>query len=198
MAGLGNKFNAQEHDTEQRDSFENLPDGIYRLEVIQSEVKPTSKGDGTLLSLRYGVIEPEQFKGRLIFGNITLENPNSQAQEIGQKQLASLCRAIGVSEISDSDELHFQGFVAKVGLSKARTVGTKTYDARNEVKRYYFPDSDDIPEIGVTGPTVAANDNRPASRPAANDNKPASGDARTTGNGGAAATQAKKRPWGAK
>lgn len=192
MAGLGNKFNAQEHDTEQRD-YENLPDGIYRLEVTQSEVKPTSKGDGTILSLRYGVIEPEQFKGKLIFGNITLENPNATAQEIGQKQLASLCRAIGVSEISDSDELHFQAFVAKVGLSKARTVGTKTYEPRNEVKRYYFPDSDDMPDIGVT----AANDNKPASRPAANDNKPASGDARTTGNGGAAATgAAKPRPWG--
>lgn len=194
MASIGNKFNAQEHDTEQRD-YENLPDGVYRLEVIQSEVKPTSKGGGTLLSLRYGVIEPEQFKGRLIFGNITLENPNSQAQEIGQKQLASLCRAIGVSEISDSDELHFQGFVAKVGVSKARTVGTKTYEPRNEVKRYFFPDSDDMPEIGVTAP-VAANDNR---RPAANDNAPAKGDARTTGNGGAAATgAAKKRPWGSK
>jgi hypothetical protein len=186
MAGLGNKFNAQEHDTEQRD-YENLPDGIYRLEVTQSEVKPTSKGDGTILSLRYGVIEPEQFKGRLIFGNITLENPNSQAQEIGQKQLASLCRAIGVSEISDSDELHFQAFVAKVGVSKARTVGTKTYEPRNEVKRYYFPDSDDLPEIGVTGP-VAANDNRPA----ANDNKPA----QTTAPVQTAAAGGKSRPWG--
>jgi hypothetical protein len=186
MAGLGNKFNAQEHDTEQRD-YENLPDGIYRLEVTQSEVKPTSKGDGTILSLRYGVIEPEQFKGRLIFGNITLENPNSQAQEIGQKQLASLCRAIGVSEISDSDELHFQGFVAKVGVSKARTVGTKTYEPRNEVKRYYFPDSDDAPEIGI----LAANDNKPAAKPAANDNKPAPAQA-------AAATGGKSRPWGKK
>jgi hypothetical protein len=186
MAGLGNKFNAQDHDTEQRDSFENLPDGIYRLEVIQSEVKPTSKGDGTLLSLRYSVIEPEELKGRLIFGNITLENPNATAQEIGQKQLASLCRAIGVSEISDSDELHFQGFVAKVGLSKARTVGTKTYEPRNEVKRYYFPDSDDAPEIGVTAAAA------PTAKPA-NDNKPA-----PAATPAQAATGGKSRPWGKK
>lgn len=193
MASIG-KFNAQEHDTEQRD-YENLPEGIYALEVTQSEVAPTSKGDGTILKLRYGVIEPEEYKGRLIFGNITLENPNAQAQEIGQKQLASLCRAIGLSEIEDSEETHFQRFVARVGLSKERKVGDKVYSPRNEVKRFYFPDSDDMPEIGITGP-APANDNR---KPA-NDNAPPRGDARTTGNGGAAATgtAAKARPWGNK
>jgi hypothetical protein len=190
MAQLGTKFNAQEHDTEQRD-YENLPEGIYKLEVTEADVAATKKGDGTLLKLRYGVIEPEEYKGRLIFGNITLENPNAQAQEIGQKQLASLCRAIGLSEIEDSDELKFQSFTAKVGLSKRREVAGTTYEPRNEVKRYYFPDADDMPEIGV----IAA-----APKPA-NDNRPASGDARTTQNGGAAATTAaggKSRPWGRK
>lgn len=183
MAQLGTKFNSTEYDTEQRD-FENLPDGIYALEVTQSEVTATSKGDGTILKLRYGVIEPEQYKDRIIFGNITLENPNAQAQEIGQKQLASLCRAVGLQEIEDSDELHFQRFVAKVGLSKERKVGDKVYSPRNEVKRFYFPDTDDMPEIGVTGP-VAANDNRKA----ANDNRPAATQQQASG-------AAKSRPWG--
>lgn len=185
MAQLGTRFNSTEYDTEQRD-YENLPDGIYALEVTQSEVAATSKGDGTILKLRYGVIEPEQYKDRIIFGNITLENPNAQAQEIGQKQLASLCRAVGLQEIEDSDELHFQRFVAKVGLSKERKVGDKVYSPRNEVKRFYFPDTDDMPEIGITGP-VAANDNRPPPK-AANDNRPASTQQKPAGS----------RPWGRK
>jgi len=189
MANIG-KFSATEHDTEQRD-YENLPDGIYALEVTQSEVAATAKGDGTILKLRYGVIEPEDFKNRLIFGNITLENPNAQAQEIGQKQLASLCRAIGLSEIEDSEELHFQRFVAKVGLSKERKVGDKVYSPRNEVKRFYFPDTDDMPEIGITSNAS------PRTHVPANDNTPPRGDARTTGNGGAAAS-GKSRPWGKK
>jgi hypothetical protein len=189
LAQLGTKFDATEHDTEQRD-YENLPDGIYRLEVIQSEVAPTQKGDGTILKLRYSVIEPEQYKGRLIFGNINLENANATSQEIGQKQLASLCRAVGLSEIEDSDSLHFIGFTARVGLSKQRTgKDGKVYEPRNEIKRYFFEDSDDMPDIGITAPTAAT------PKPA-NDNRPASGDARTTGNGGAAAT--KSRPWGNK
>lgn len=191
MAQLGTKFDAQNYDTEQRDSFENLPNGTYALEVIQSEVAATSKGDGTMLKLRYSVVEPEEYKGRLIFDNITLENPNATAQEIGQRRLASLCRAVGLSEIEDSDSLHFIRFVAKVGLSKQRTgKDGKVYEPRNEVSRYFFEDADDMPEIGITAPP-AANDN---SKPA-NDNRPQAGDARTTGNGGAAAT-GKSRPWG--
>lgn len=184
MAQLGTKFNATEHDTEQRD-YENIPDGIYRLEVTKADVAATSKGDGTILKIQYGVIEPEQYKGRIIFGNITLENPSAQAQEIGQKQLASLCRAIGLSEVEDSDELLFQAFVAKVGLSKQRKVGDNVYEPRNEVKRFYFPDSDDLPEIGITGPAAAkpANDNKPTARAVS---------------GAPAATTQKARPWGKK
>lgn len=189
MAVLGARFNAESYDTEQRD-YENLPNGVYRLEVTDSEVATTKKGDGTILKLKYSVIEPEEYAKRLIFGNITLENPNTQAQEIGQRQLASLCRAIGLSEIEDSEELHFQGFVAKVGLSKQRTgPDGKVYEPRNEIKRFYFPDADDIPAIGVDRP-AAANDNTPPPRQAANDNRPAATQQQADGAAG------KSRPWG--
>lgn len=191
MAVLGSKFNAQDHDTEQKD-FELLPDMIARLEVIKSDVKADDDGNGTTLSVAYGVIEPEELKGRQFFAWITLESNDPTKQERGQRDLASLCRAVGLSEVEDSDALHFIGFTAKV---KKGTAGTskvgREYKARNSISRFYFPDSDDAPEIGI----LAANDNK---RPAANDNTPAKGDARTTGNGGAAATTAKKRPWGAK
>jgi hypothetical protein len=196
MAAIS-RFDATAIDTTQRD-YENLPDGTYRLEVIKSEVVPTKKGDGTRLNLVYAVIEPEDYKGRQIFGGINLENPNAVSQELGQKELASLCRAVGLAEIEDSDALHFIGFTAKIGLGKPSKEknpdGSPLYPPKAEIRRFYFEDSDDIPEIGVTVP-VAANDNKPAPR-AANDNTPPRGDARTTGNGGAAATKA--RPWGKK
>ncbi len=189
MAGLGNRFDATEHDTEQRE-YENLPDGDYELEVTESDVKPTSTGSGTLLKLMYEVRLPEEYKGRKIFANINLENSNSQAQEIGQRELASLCRAVGISSIEDSEELHLLPFMAKVGLSKARTgKDGKTYDPQNEVKKFYFPDADTLPEPKAT--PKAANDNRPAAtqRPAANDNRPAQTTAKT------AAAAGKARPW---
>lgn len=183
MAGLGQKFNPTEHDTEQRTEYENLPDGIYRLEVTSSDVKT---GDGkTLLKVTYDVLEPEDYKGRKIFGNFNLENPSVMAQEIGQKQFASLCRSLGIKDpVEESEDLHLISFTAKVGLGKPSKDGQ--YPARNEIKSFYFPDAGDLPAPTITGPvrSAPANDNRRA----ANTNTS------TTAAGG----EVKKRPWGNK
>jgi len=185
MAVLGQTFNPTEHDTEQRTEFENLPDGIYRLEVTSSDVKT---GDGkTGLKLTYDVLEPEDYKDRKIFAYINLENPSVVATEIGQKEFASLCRALNISDpITDTEELHLISFTAKVGLGKA----TNGYAAKNEIKTFYYPTDKEgnatpPPAPAITGPVRApANDNRRA----ANTNTS------TTQAGG----EKKQRPWGSK
>lgn len=188
MAQLGTRFKAQDHDTTQND-FTPLPDMIADLEIIQSEVKETStkNGNGKMLMLRYSIVEPEDYKGRLVFGNITLEHDKAETQDIGQKAFARLCRALEVSEVEDSDELHFKTFRAKIGMGKPskdkNADGSPVYPAKNELKTFYYPDEGDMPEVGVLGSApTPANDNRPAPR-AANDNQ-------------AAATGGKSRPWG--
>lgn len=180
MAGLGQKFDPTAHGTEQRD-YENLPDGIYVLEVTSSDVK--SETGKTVLKVTYDVIEPEQYKSRKIFGNFNLMNPSAQAQEIGLSQFAALCRALEITEeVEDSEDLHFKAFTAKVGMGKPSKDGQ--YPAKNEVKRFYFPDEGELPKPEITGPVTKApaNDNRRA----VNDNKPA------------AATGTTKRVWGKK
>ena len=185
MAVLGSKFDATQHDTTQSD-YSELPNGIYKMEIEASDVVPTKDGGGTILKTTNVVVEPEDFKGRKLFNNYNLENKSAQAQEIGQKQFAALCRAIGVSEVSDSEELHFHTFTVKVGLGKPSKDGQ--YPARAEIKRYYFPDEGDVPEPAIDADQpkpapVAANQNR---QPAANQNaRPA---AATAAAGG-------KRPW---
>lgn len=184
MAALGKKFDATAHDTTQSDYAE-LPNGVYKMEIEASEVKPTSAGDGTILKVTNSVIEPEEFKGRKLFNNYNLENKSAVAQEIGQKQFASLCRAIGVSDVEDSEELHFRAYTVKVGLGKPSKDGQ--YPARAEIKRYYFEDEGNVPEPAVDAEQpkaapVAANNNQ---RPAANQSAPA-------------AKPAGSKPWGAK
>lgn len=194
MAQLGTNFNAEDHDTSQREF--GPVEGDCRLEVIESDVAKTSAGTGTVLKLVIQINAPDQYKGRKIWTNINIENPNATAQEIGQKELASLCRAIGVREVSDSEELHFKEFTAKVGMSKERkdAVTGKTYDPRPEIKRYYFPDLNEVPEPKAAATAAAA--------APANDN---ASTARQTGNGGSAASKpapaakpaqtGKARPW---
>lgn len=182
MAALGKKFDATQHDTTQTDYAE-LPNGIYKMEIEASDVSSTKDGGGTLLKTTNVVIEPEDYKGRKLFNNYNLENKSAQAQEIGQKQFASLCRAIGIGEVEDSEDLHFQAFTVKVGLGKPSKNGQ--YPARAEIKRYYFPDEGNVPE-----PSIDNNQPKPAATSAANDNKPATAEPR------AVASSGKKRPWG--
>lgn len=187
MAKLATRFNAQDHDTTQREFGEELPNGTYEMEVDSADVVPTKDGRGTILKASMTVIRPEELAKRKLFTNYNLENPNAQAQEIGQKQFASLCRAMGVSEVEDTDELLFKAFTVKVALGKPSKDGQ--YPARAEIKKYFFPDEGNIPEPAideVQPAPQAANDNRQA---AANDNRAAARPAAAAAAGGA------KRPW---
>ena len=190
MASLGKKYTAGDVDTTQRD-FEDLPAGIYQFELEATDVIETGEeGNRTGVGMKYtaNVLAPDEVAGRKFFGFINLENRNSQAQEIGQREFASLRRAVGVEEVDDSEELHFRAYTVKLGLGKPSKKtdgnGNPLYPARMEVKRYYFPDEGNVPEpeIDATQPQAAkpANDNRTASRPAA------------------AAKPAGARPWGKK
>lgn len=203
MASLGGRtFNPADHDTEQRDEYPNLPDGIYRLEVTDADLKEDQQAGKAGIKITYGVVEPEDYKGRLIFGYINIEHPNVQAQDIGQKELASLCRAAEISEeITDTDQLRFQAFVAKVGLGKPgkekNADGTPSYPAKNEIKRFYFPDTGDVPAPEVAEVPAAANDNRRS----ANDNAPAARPAAArpaAARPEADAAPKAARPWGKK
>lgn len=171
MARLATSFNAQDYDTTQSE-FSELPNGTYLMEVEAADVAATSTGTGTILKATMKVIEPADYADRKLFTNYNIENKNPTAQEIGQKQLASLCRAIGVSAVEDTDDLLFKSFSVKIGLGRPSKDGQ--YPARAEIKKYFFPDENKTPapEIDATQPTAArpANDNRPA---AANSNQPA-------------------------
>ncbi|WP_247877613.1 hypothetical protein [Brucella pituitosa] len=79
-----------------------------------------------------------------------------------------------MSSVEDTDDLLFKSFTVRVALGKPSKDGQ--YPARAEIKKYFFPDENNVPEpsIDAQQPAAAAqrpaNDNRPA---AANNNKPA-------------------------
>lgn len=182
MARLNTEFDPTQHNTEQRE-FENLPGGDYRLEVIESSVVPTKAGNGHILKATYSVLEPVEYRERKIFANINIENANAKAQTIGQEELSSLCRAMGLAhKIVDTEELHFHAFTGKVGLEKKQ----EGYAQRNKIVKFYFPDEGELPTPRVTEPGAPpANDNR---APPANDNRPAAATPAVAG----------ARPWGKK
>lgn len=179
MAALTKTFNAQEHDTEQSD-FELLPNGIMRLEVSASDIK--DQDGNKALNITIEVIEPEEYAKRRFFAWIDLEHKEADKQERGQREFAKLCRAIGVTEVDDSEQLHFMPFTARVKRNEAG-IAKKSglpYKAKNTIGKYFYPDEGDLPEPAIDdvqpSKPIAANNNQ---RPAANQNTPASKPAAT-------------------
>jgi hypothetical protein len=122
-------FNADDH--EPLGSFEPLPLGDYTVVISASEMKDTKKGEGKYLQLVYDVVDGE-YKNRKIFDRLNLVNKNATAQEIAQRALSSICRAVGVMHPSDSEELHDKPFVVKVGIRP----GNDEFQPTNTIKEY--------------------------------------------------------------
>lgn len=128
MANL-NGFNA--NDVPPAGEFEPLPAGKYVAAIVESEWKDTSKGDGQFLKLKLQVLEG-QFKNRVLFLNLNLQNRSQQAVDIARGQLSSICRAVGVMTPNDSCELHNLPMLITVGCKKREDTG----DIQNEVKGF--------------------------------------------------------------
>jgi len=127
MANLDG-FNA--NTVEPANDFDPIPPGKYIAVITASEMKPTKAGTGAYLELTFQVVDGE-FKNRLLWARLNLENPNATAVKIARGELSSICRAVGVLEPKDSCELHNLPVVITV-KQKADAEG----ELRNEIKGY--------------------------------------------------------------
>ncbi len=145
MASL-NGFDANKVDPAQ--AFEPLPAGEYLAAIVDSSMNANSKGNGEYLKLEFQVLDGKH-KGRKLYANLNMKNPNEEAVRIARAELSALCRAVGVLTPGDSVELHNLPLVLKVGMEKRKDTG----EMQNRIKAY-------LPRKKVAPP--------PAEQPAAN------------------------------
>lgn len=129
MANLGRTFNSDE--VEPNQGFEVLPKGKYVAAIVASEMKATKKGDGKYLELKMEILEGE-YKKRILFDRLNLDNPNQQAVNIANGTLSAICKATGVLIVSDSAQLHNLPMLVDVRCKKDK----ESDEIRNEVKGY--------------------------------------------------------------
>jgi len=122
-------FDANE--VEPMDEFEPIPAGKYPAVITESEMKPTKSGTGSYLELVFQIIEGE-YKGRLLWSRLNLDNPNDLAVKIAQGELSAICRAVGVMQPKDSIELHNLPLIVSVKCKKREDTG----EIVNEIKGY--------------------------------------------------------------
>ena len=116
MATLGNTFDA--NNVEPSQPRDPVPPGDYLAQITWSEFKTTKRGDGQYLELEFEVLEPEEFASRKFWDRLNLDNPNAKAVEIAERTLSSICRAAGVMQVEDSEQLHDIPMVVKLDIEE--------------------------------------------------------------------------------
>jgi hypothetical protein len=144
-----NGFNANEVDP--NFAFEAIPAGKYLAVITESEMKPTKSGGGQYLQFTFQIIEGE-YKGRLIWSRLNLDNLNATTVKIARAELSAICRAVGVPAPKDSVELHNIPLVITVGLKKRDDTG----EMGNVIKGYARKDA-----AAPRAPAVASNNGTP-------------------------------------
>ena len=148
MAFLGKEIDV---DTVPESDYTPIPAGDYHLKITDCELKDARSG-GTYIKLSYDVIGPSH-QGRKVFGMITISNPSQKAEEIGSQQVASLCRALGIKKLSDTDQLIGGEFTGSVAIKPGSDDGK--YGPQNEVKRYKSLDNA-APFVAAPKPAATA------------------------------------------
>ena len=137
------RFEQEFNENDHHDEYQPVPEGNYRARIIDSEDKKTKKGDGEYLKLKLEILDGVH-KGRHVFDNLNLKNPNQQAMNIAKATLGNIMRAVKVTTIIDTDMLHNLPLIIKV---KHRTVDGKVF---NDVKGYSSTEGFSDDDLGAT------------------------------------------------
>ena len=125
MSLFATPFDATKIEVENTD-FSPLAPGKYDAIISAAAEKSTKAGTGKYLSVEFTVTSVQN-EGRRVWLNLNLVNPNPVAVEIAQKELALLCKAIGVMQVSDESQL----------VDKALTIKVTVDGDRNNVKGFF-------------------------------------------------------------
>ncbi len=123
------QFNAAE--VEPQESLEPVPAGDYVVIIEDSDLKDTARMDGQYLELVLKIMDGP-FKGRMIWARLNVVNKNETAQRIAQGQLSAICHALGVLQLTATEQLHGKPLMAKVTYVPAKG----EYTAKNDVKGF--------------------------------------------------------------
>ncbi len=149
-------FNAEE--VEPSSSFDPIPAGWYQAIISNSEMKATRDGYGEYLSLTLQIIEG-QHENRLVFARLNLKNANDKAVDIARKDLAAICRAVGVMSPQASEQLHDIPLMIKVKVRPA----SGEYEASNDIGGYKAVEGANLTPAPKTQTPVAPS--TPAKKP---------------------------------
>lgn len=139
-----------------QEGFDIIPAGEYIAVIESSDLVPTKAGTGEILKLTYQIIDGPQ-KGKKLFNNLNLKNPNQQAVQIATRSLNSIGVAVGVTDIKDSSQLH--NIPMKIDVM---VKDDATYGKQNNIKKHIPMNKDSEP---IQTEAVPGKQSQPAKQP---------------------------------
>jgi hypothetical protein len=88
-------FNANDVPETPQISSGPIPEGDYEVEIDDTEEKSNKAGTGRYLQLTFRVISGPHAE-RKLWARLNLDNPSEKAVEIARRDLAAICRAVGL------------------------------------------------------------------------------------------------------
>ena len=114
-----------------------LPVAWYHCEITAAETKATKGAKpGKTAAFEFTILAGEH-KGRKLFANLNYENASAVAQEIGQRELSSICHAVGIVVVTDVTPFIGKQLQVKTKTRKATPAEIeKGYEDRSEPGGY--------------------------------------------------------------
>lgn len=126
---LGETFNLNDL-PQDSGAIEPVPAGWYTATIVSAEIRNTKSGTGRYIAIRFDITGPTH-EGRVVWHNLNVRNDSAKAEEIGQQQLHSIMAAMGLTSVSDTDQLIGGNMQIKVSIRRS-----EEYGDRNEVKGF--------------------------------------------------------------
>lgn len=136
-------FDSRSVDTS--DKYADLPRAWYRCIIDEVEEKENSKGTGRMLVITFQILNGP-FEGRKIWHNINYEHNNSEAQEIGQRQLGQLMEACEIGVLKTANGSDFADKVLDVRASQKED-NTKVVGVRMPPEKAKSPPVTATPKV---------------------------------------------------
>jgi len=127
-------MNAQ---TQEKKTYDPLPDGEYVVALNRVTEKQTKAGNGSYIDTSFTVTEGESAK-RLLFHTFLINHPSEKAQSIGREQLDKFLKSVGVNggfESLGNDSMALEALVGKELLVNIAIEANPGYKDRNKIKK---------------------------------------------------------------
>lgn len=127
-----------------------LPAGEYQMQIVQSDLRATQKGNGHYLWLEFDILKgPAPDGQRKLWDRLNIDNPNEQTRKIANQALLAISQAAGFTfPPQDSEQLHFKPIKVVIKHKENR-------EGKLEARPSYYPINASAAAPAASAPAAA-------------------------------------------